>query len=195
MQRCLIKTHQSPSAGILEESKGPVFELVCTWKLKQVQSKCQFEVRLIKEQKRKTALFLVKNLSCCQVCFPAPLPGAVIFPWLSPAESQSAEIFHGWRVEHTPVLGAQVGLKMRQAGGEHWADHPALLTSRVVGAATPPAGAARNTCCTDLAEKCGPKTQCRMGHIKTDFKGIVSLLEKLLAPKQELLLSFCKRKQ
>ena len=51
---CLIKAHQSSSGGILEQSKGPVyFELVCTWKLKQVKSKCQFKVWLIKEQKRQ----------------------------------------------------------------------------------------------------------------------------------------------
>lgn len=157
-------------------------------------SKCQFKVWLIKEQKRKPALLLVKNLPRCQVSSPAPLPGTVIFPWLSPAESQSAEIFHGRRVEHTTVLRVQASLKMRRAWREHWAAHLALLTSLVVGAATPPAGAVGNTCCTDLAEKRGRRTQCRMGHFKTDFKGIVSLLEKLLAPKQELLLSFCKRK-
>lgn len=73
---CLIKAHQSSSGSILEQSKGPVYmELACTWMLKQVKSKCQLKVRLIKEQKRKAALLLVKDLPCCQVSFTAPLPG------------------------------------------------------------------------------------------------------------------------
>lgn len=139
------------------------------WKLKQVKPKCQFKLRLIKEQKRMMALLLAKNSACCQVSSPAPLPGTVIFPWLSPAESQSAEgIFHGRQAEHTLLLRAQAGLRMGQWGSlEGSAGHitQPSFASRVVGAAAPPLAAPGNMCCADLAEKRSEiqKTQCRMG--------------------------------